>query len=451
MTAVHHSSDIERDFARHLSDGKPALLTFDFCQDYLSSRETVRLFAALAAEGGRHYAVIGQEADAAASFCSGLTLDRELLVRLADELQSPLLQLNGPLALEPVAIPKPWGREIWYTGIEARGQSRVTDGHYSLPLPWVLALSPGRLLADNGARPNLLKILDPLPEPVFGDLYFELHEEKREVYVVTHVDPGAWPGGEGAIRFGFDQQVRRRYGDDGAFRAAFQSAVEDYENVRRRIDRLLDECRRQEGVGLDEPVPPVDLKRWLATVPAPMQEEEAAAREAMEAFTHMRPLAVGDVVKVPTLLPHALQHGVRAVEFQTPVYERKILSFAQKVLTQSHWDTADAVALMSFDAPAPEELDVVSEGSDHRLEQVVAFDDFAVHRLRLEPGCRWLLPDMDSYRVLMVVSGTLVIGGDRVMGGNRYGPEQACLLPRGASATLEAEASPALVLISNPR
>src|SRR5690606_10110912 len=103
-------------------------------------------------------------------------------------------------------------------------------------------------------EPALLKILDPLPEEVFGDLYFELHQEKREVYVVTHVDAGAWPDGCGAIRFGFNQAERQKAPSDEDFRQQFLRAVADYEQVRRIIDRYCDSIRAQKGISLNEAV-----------------------------------------------------------------------------------------------------------------------------------------------------------------------------------------------------
>src|SRR5690606_22232694 len=105
--------------------------------------------------------------------------------------------LDSPVALEPVVIPKPWGREVWYTGYEARGESRVVGAGGTMGLAGYLALAPEML---TGNRPVvLLKVLDPSPVPVLGELYLEVHEHKREVYVVTHVDAGAWPDGTGYI------------------------------------------------------------------------------------------------------------------------------------------------------------------------------------------------------------------------------------------------------------
>ncbi len=372
------------------------------------------------------------------------TLDVQALGELGALLEAPVIDLWGPWPLEPVCIAKPWGQEIWYTGIEKRGQSRVGDGRWSIPLPWLLALSAEQLLAPDVREPALLKILDPLPEEVFGDLYFELHEQKREVYVVTRVDPLAWPNGEGGIRFGFDQAVRGQYPSDGDFRQAFRQAVADYEVVRRAIDRHCDGLRLVEGIPPREPVDAETLRRWLDTVPEDLVARERQCRAAMNRFTHMLPLRVGDVVKVPCLTPHALQHGVRTVEFQTPVYERQILSFAQKVLTQDHWDTERAVELMSLDAGVLEPLEVIDEAGGQIVERVVRFSDFEVLRLTLSPGEQRGLA-VDHYALVMVVEGRPSVGARRCR------PEQALLIPRGAaSQTLTASDERAVLLICLP-
>lgn len=330
------------------------------------------------------------------------------------------LCLDEPIALEPAHVPKPWGQEIWHTGIEARGESAVVTCHGELPLSQYLALAPRRLCRR--APLVLLKVLDPLPQPVLGDLYFEVHREKQEVYVVTHVSPEAWPDGRGGIRFGMNQDLRRRYGNDAAFRRDYLAAVRAYERVRRAIDA---------------------------------GEVVAAAREAelranMERFTAMRPLAVGDVVAVPTWLPHSLQHGVRVIEFQTPTYERYILSFAQKVRTQDHWDTADAVPHMRLDAPAEPEFARLDPG----VERIVAFDDFRVWRVALAPGEQRELPEHPSYLVCMAVQGEVTLGELRL------GPEQAAFVPASAlehplrrrrdGRLTNAGASPATVLLAAP-
>ena len=160
-----------------------------------------------------------------------------------------------PIALSPLAIPKPWGQEIWYTGVEARGVCRFGARDRQTPIPWLQAAVPEDELGGAGEALVLLKILDPVAEPVVGDLYFELHEEKREVYVVTNIDEAAWPDGTGYIRMGFAEDKLKEYaGDVAAFRASYRQAVQDYEVVRREIDALADvaeadaEMRRREAL-----------------------------------------------------------------------------------------------------------------------------------------------------------------------------------------------------------
>ncbi len=300
------------------------------------------------------------------------------------------LRLDQPVLLEPAEVPKPWGREIWLSGIEARGESAVQTGAGVLPLSQYLALAPRRLCG--GAELVLLKILDPLAQPVLGDLYFETHEKKQEIYVVTHVDAEAWPDGAGAIRFGMNQELRRYYGDDDAMRRDYLAAVQAYERVRRAID----EGRTGEGT-----------------------EREAELRAAMNAFTGLKPLKIGDVVAVPTWLPHSLQHGVRVIEFQTPTYERYIISFAQKVLTQDHWDSAAAITRMRLDVPPEPHFEPMGDGA----ECIVSFEDFRVWRVTLAPGTEFELPRHPSYLLCAGVRGAVGLGALTVL------PEQAAFVP----------------------
>lgn len=316
---------------------------------------------------------------------------------------------GAPLELLPREIPKPWGREVWYTAVEARGVCNVGAGNAhpgvdrSAPIPWLQAVLPDGSAGPVGQPLILLKILDPAPQPVSGDLYFELHEVKREVYVVTHVDEVAWPDGVGYVRCGFDPEQVRSSASDQEFRGRYLAAVEAYEEVRRAVDE------------------------WPAAAeePVTLLAQEQKLREHMDGFTHMRPLRKGDVVVVPPLLPHALQHGVRTVEFQTPVYERKILSFAQKVLTQEHWDTRSAVSRMLLEPPPVTAFACLVEGDGVLVERIVDFPDFEVRRVRLEAGSSVLLEPVQDYCVALVIAGEFATG----MG--RYGAEQALLLPRG--------------------
>lgn len=317
---------------------------------------------------------------------------------------SKQLDLTQPVLLEPLHIAKPWGQEIWYTGMEERGESRVELGESILPLSEYLALDPARTCHNQQVL--LLKILDPSIQPVIGDLYFEVHREKREVYIVTAVHSDAWPDGIGAIRFGMNQRKRQAYASDAAFRQAYLGAVRGYEAIRRDID----EQGGQRG------------------------DEEAQARAEMETYTEIQSLKVGDVVSVPTWTPHALQHGVRVIEFQTQTYERLIVSFAQAVLTQGHWDTAEAVEAMHLDPPAPPVFEQVSPG----IERIARFEDFNVWRI--SGDCRFKLPDHLPYAICMSISGATQIGALRLK------PEQACFLPRAGIAATEIDNTDTLLI-----
>jgi hypothetical protein len=320
----------------------------------------------------------------------------------ADRAAAAIVDWHAPLPLRTVDVVKPWGGECWYTGVETRGVSAIGDGRHATPLPWVLALDPAGL---QGPAPLvLLKRLEPLPEPVRGDLYFELHERKREVYVVTSVDRRAWPTGVGAIRFGMNATLRARYGDDTRFRADYLAAVRRYEAVRRRIDA---------GACDDSTL-----------------ADERTQRAGMDAFTSVCELRPGDVVQVPTQFPHALQHGVRVIELQTPVYERRILSFAQATPTQSHWDTEAAVERMRLDAPALATIENLLETPSVRIECIARFADFEAHRIRLAPNARFRLEAAGTYRLCIATAGAVTVNGLRL------DAEAACLLP-GTLPTVE--------------
>jgi hypothetical protein len=279
----------------------------------------------------------------------------------------------SPLALDTVKIAKPWGQEIWYTGIEERGVCSVQN----IPLPWLLDLAGPLLTGTESPTPILLKILDPLSDEVAGDLYFELHKEKREVYVVTHIDKSAWPDSIGQIRYGFNPEKIKTYENDEQFKAAYLASVDKYRMVRNRIDRN-----------------PIDAHPEL-------EEEEKTLRNKMEEFTSLRSLRVGDVIQVHPFTPHSLQHGVRVVEFQTPHYERFILSFAQKVLTQDHWDTNEAMDCVRVLEP-PETKTETETRLEHSL--IADFDEFSVTRIVLEPGATEII-ERSTYSLVMGVQG----------------------------------------------
>lgn len=460
----------------NLEKGAAAAFYYHFSQWYLPGKPILELLVVAVADHRDPQVlrlVITEAFSEAEQTLAGLEitgegLSVETLSSLATAWQVPMIDLAGPLRLEPVVISKPWGQEIWYTGMEQRGLSLVTDGRHSIPLAWLIAIVPTFLMGvtsknesdSNGeiGAPNLLKILDPLPEPVYGDLYFELHEEKREVYVVTHIDKRAWPEGIGAIRYGFSAVARGRYNSEAAFRSAYLEAVSAYRVLRKQIDADIDKMRIRDGVGLKEAVSAEQAKIWLRELPNELMTEEALLREEMDSFTELKPLSLGDVVKVPLLTPHALQHGVRTVEFQTPVYERKILSFAQKVLTQDNWDTAEAIELMptagernlnlerALELGLNDQLVALEDSAGVKREQVVLFEDFQVQRITLNSRAIWILPRTQAYSLVMTIQGVLSIAGQEVR------QEQAVFVPAscGGVNLQNLAAETCVVLISWP-
>jgi len=344
-----------------------------------------------------------------------------------------LFDLDEPLPLQTVSIPKPWGREIWYTGVEQRGVACFGDEVRCVPIPYLLQAMPSVLGQTESQSLMLLKILDPLSEEVFGDLYFELHREKQEVYVVTRIDPQAWPDGAGHMRMGFNAERIERAGGETEFRQQFLEQVLAYRNVRFQIDNLLDEKRKLHSYELNAEVPVGQLKQWLTEIPASLAEEEIKLRLSMESYFGALPLQTGDVVKVPLNVPHSLQHGVRTIEFQTPVYERRIIAFCQKVLTQEHWDTELGVEEMSIVPPSLPELPVLISEPGLRVEQVVDFSDFEVQRVALSASRTYHL-ESDVYQLLIVIEGALTAGKQKVT------PEQAILVPpKPAGTDIQAE------------
>lgn len=405
------------------------IVDYPYAQYWLEGQPSIRLLALfsfyMARELTLSFTVTPATSELGQTCRRAKSLQRSAFEALCQQYQQPLFSPSQAAGLIPVAIPKPWGKEIWYTGIETRGVTAVGYDDCQIPLPHWLSALPGRLAGSRRGPPLLLKVLDPLSQAVLGDLYWELHREKREVYVITAIDPEAWPGGQGSIRFGLNQQKRSEYSSDADFREAYLQSVQAYEQVRRDIDMMLD-CQGVETADRSAAVHN-RLVDPLAALPASIGEQELRLRVAMESFTHTQSLAVGDVVKVPCLMPHSLQHGVRTIEFQTPVYERMIVSFAQKVLTQPHWDTAQAVALMDLEPAPPEPNTVIVNLSGCVVERIVDFEDFEVQRISLAAGGQFILSAPSDYAVLIVIQGDVVIGGVRLAA------EAAVMLPSSIS------------------
>lgn len=418
---------------------QPYCVTFDFehTQSYLPGNPVISLTAlVLVTKGDTQCSVVprtevpSDDGNPDTAFSNTLRL-----------WHSPSVSLTQPWLLETVRIPKPWGAEIWYTGIEQRGVCTVAG----IPLPWLLSIAPGRVLGDQNANePLLLKILDPLPDPGYGDLYFELHREKREVYVVTHLDGVAWPDGIGQIRYGFNQGKVSQFTDIDSFKSAYLRSAETYQSTRNEIDSLLDEHKLELGLVTSDPVSPDLMMQWQAALPGELTQCEEEHKQDMYSYTQLRDLKVGDVIRVDPHQPHSLQHGVRVIEFQTPHYERMILSFTQKVLTQNQWDTESALVDAITDIKEETPLDVIDNSDEYKVESVAAFPEFSVYRITVRAHTtyqRWI----ERYCLVIGVTGNAKISGKTIK------PEQGYLLPASASSLdLTTTDNEAVILIAEP-
>jgi hypothetical protein len=375
--------------------------------------------------------------------------DSKSFSEITDSLHLKAINFSQPLLLETVEIAKPWGKEIWYTGIEARGVCTVSG----IPLPWLYAVNPQlfstgveALTDESIEEPILLKILAPTKEEVYGDLYFELHLQKIEVYVITHLDPSAWPSGVAEMRYGFCQEKLGEFEHQVQFTTAYLAAVAEYKTVRDNIDQILE---TQQVV--DDPTSSTNTTMALvntsrAQISKELIEKEKDLRATMESFTATRKVVVGDVIEVERRTPHSLQHGIRAIEFQSPHYERYILSFAQKVLTQDHWDTQKAMSVARLDATEAKALRVLSSAKDISIEIAADFDSFQVQRLSLDPGAQHKLT-ICHYLLVIGIIGEVKVLDQTII------PEKAFCLPSSMQlCELKNESTTrSVILVASPK
>jgi hypothetical protein len=397
--------------------------------DYQSQPTSIQLQVILLHEAGEIYTLISDH-----EFPPGTDPDNlGDLTAAANKAGSEPICLTRPFELETVSIQKPWGQEIWYSGIEQRGVSTVK----SVPLPWLLSVF-GDYLGCSGT-PMLLKILAPVPEPNLGDLYFEMHEKKIEVYVVTQIDPEAWPTGPGKIRYGFDQDVINEFESVDRFRDSYQLAVTEYRLTRNEVDAQLKLLKKQQGLAAGNLLAPAEYNEFIAQIDPQLKAREEQLRQVMYRHTGMLDLNVGDVVTVAPMVPHSLQHGVRVIEFQTPHYERYILSFGQEVLTQDHWDTDSAIAGARTEISTPEPPVQIEPGQD----LIADFDAFKVTRLILDPGYSAQTLHT-NYTIVIGVAGEMALDDLTAVG-----PEQAFFqAPKEALRFTNRGNTPATVLIA---
>ena len=416
---------------------------YDHVQSYLPDSPSIRLTLAILLQPDDICISISKQAR--------VTLTRKparpCYIDVVHQMGSSSLSLQEPWPLPAITIAKPWGNELWYTGIEARGICKAGG----IPLPWLLDVFPEHILGmDVAPEPILLKILDPLPSASFGDLYFELHQKKIEVYVVTHIDKRAWPDGQGKIRYGFNQALLGAAASEEQFKSDYLKAVNDYRDIRYRIDKLLDRQKKRAGLDANAPASATQIAQWSRALEPALVAAEEDKKHLMYRYTQLDPIKLGDVIRVNPFVPHALQHGVRVIEFQTAHYERHILSFTQKVLAQKQWDTAAALQIANIRARLNRSL-AVEVRSDNCLVEVVAdFQQFKAIRVTLLADIKNTTPEytlaIDSYALVIGVSGKSRVNGTKIF------PESAVFIASHQNnLRLTSISDQAIVLVAVPK
>lgn len=333
------------------------------------------------------------------------------LENIASQQNAAILSPNKPFHPDMIKIPKPWGYEGWYTGIEKRGTSMVKDCCGLTELPYALSLFPQKTLGNHTDNLILLKTLNPVPDEVLGDLYLEMHEEKWEAYVVIGIDHQAWPTGKGIIKAGMNLEKLEEYKQncgqnwEDTYLKDFHQSIRKYESVRRDIDLLLDKEKESLGFSPNDPVPPEQMKELLKKVSEDQKKQEYQLRKEAESFVGGCEVKEGDIVTFPTHQMHSLQHGVRVIEFQTPHYERLIVMFAQKVLTQGYWNTEKAMTLATPEVYHPP-LPKVQENTPAIMnERFVDFPNFTADRITVQPEQHYKDQTGEQYHLLIIVTG----------------------------------------------
>ena len=148
---------------------------------------------------------------------------------------------------------------------------------------------------------------------------------------------------------------------------------------------------------------------------------------------------------------------MRVFEFQTPTYERNIISFNQQVLTQNHWDSEYAVSKMSLEGPAAPQLELLEENAAELTERIVDFDDFEVLRTTLTPNHSIDADLSHGYLMIAMLAGELQINcvaGTLALAASSTPTSlnTAALVPAGAKdVQLSANSQGATLLIARPK
>jgi quercetin dioxygenase-like cupin family protein len=346
---------------------------------------------------------------------SGITIDKEIsdkdgtafFNKLARSSDAHIFNNEKGFMLQPVVIPKPWGQEIWFTGIEKRGVSKGGPSVKPVPLPFLLYLYPYSTPDIQITQPILVKILDTLPQDSIGDLYYELHTEKKEAYIVTNISKSSWPKQKGEMHLGFSEDKISQYTSEKDFLYAFKQAIHKYKQVRDSIDSLFDKKKAKEGIAPQESADAKRLQSWMKKLPADLLDKEQILRKEMDSFKGKKQLCTGDVVNIPTHVPHSLRHGIKVLEFQTPHYERMIISFYGKVLTQNSWDTDTALSETTPSLVRKKLSEINNEIKSSNAQRIIDFPDFYVEKITITKESPLDIKTDDTYKIVYVLEGAV--------------------------------------------
>jgi mannose-6-phosphate isomerase class I len=247
------------------------------------------------------------------------------------------------------------------------------------------------------------------------------------------------------MKYGVSQEQRSQFASDDEFKERFKSLCLEYENCRKEIDNYLESVVSQD---LNSATNPSKASREDA-IPREWREKEAKLESEINRFVGWLDLRQGDVVKVQRRVPHSLQYGITVVEFQTPVYERLIVTFNQKVLTQSHWDVSKAFEIMEINHPLSQNLLCLEDNDQILMEQVVDFKDFEVLRITQRAETFKLDLGKFGHSIIFALKSNITVIGDEVVA---LASGEACFIPAACSSILvKAESDDAIWLLGREK
>ena len=83
--------------------------------------------------------------------------------------------------------------------------------------------------------------------------------------------------------------------------------------------------------------------------------------------------------------------------------------FAQKVLTQKHWDTEDAISKIETEVYHPPKLDRIHNSEYLNVERFSDFPQFNFDRIRIAPKTTYEDQLDERYQLLIIISGQATV------------------------------------------